>query len=374
MARRGRGEGTIRYRESDGRWEASVTLGSQRKSFYGKTRREVTEKLRTAQRDYEQGQFIGDGRQTVEQYLTSWLETKRPPEVRRSTWETYDRRIRVHVLPIIGRIKLTQLSAQHIQRVTSRGLASGRSSSTVSEAFGVLREALEDAVRLGLLAQNVADRASRPRRDTPEMHPLTGEEAQAFLDAIQTHWLSPLFTLALSTGMRQGELLALRWREVDLQAQRLSVVATMTWEEGAPLYTEPKTRRSRRQIALPPQMAERLRALQHQQRVQRLAAGAAWQGDRFDAVFSDELGFPLQSARVRGQFYRALKRAGLPHIRFHDLRHTCATLLLKQRVNPKIVSELLGHATVSITLDLYSHVLPDMQQEAAEAMSTALGW
>jgi integrase len=105
-----------------------------------------------------------------------------------------------------------------------------------------------------------------------------------------------------------------------------------------------------------------------------VAAGAAWQGERFDVVISDELGFPLKSDYVRRQFYRALADAGLPRVRFHDLRHTCATLLLQQRVNPKIVSELLGHATVSITLDLYSHVLPDMQQEAADAMASALGW
>jgi integrase len=376
MARRGRGEGSIRYR-ADGRWEVSVTLGDQRRSFYGKTRAEVTKKLTAAQRDFEQGQFIGDARQTVAQYLASWLETKRPPTVKAHTWAIYDSYVRVQINPVLGRVRLSQLSPQHIQQMTARALSHSLSPSTVSEVYGMLRQALKAAVRLGLIARDVTDQTDRPRRATREMRPLARDEAQRFIAVVATQRFarfSAFYNLALTTGMRIGELLAVKWRDVDLDTGRLSVVASLSWQVGTPIYALPKTRRSRRQIALAPYMVTMLREHRHQQRVLQVAAGPAWQGERFDAVFSDELGFPLQDSRIRRQFKAALAAADLPQVRFHDLRHTCATLLLQQRVNPKIVSELLGHSSVALTLDLYSHVHPDMQEEAARAMTTALGW
>lgn len=206
------------------------------------------------------------------------------------------------------------------------------------------------------------------------MGPLSLEETAALLEVARGHWLEPLFRLALTTGMREGELLALNRREGDLEAHHLSVVASMLWRHGEPVYSTPKARRSRRQIALVPEMVAMLREHRYQQRTQRLKAGPAWQGDRYDAVFTDELGFPLQRHRVVWQLERLLAEASLPRIRFHDLRHTCATLLLAQRVHPKVVSELLGHATVTMTLDRYSHVLPHMQEEAARAIGDLLTW
>lgn len=374
MARRGRGEGTIRYRTGEDRWEGTITLGSQRKSFYGKTRREVAERLRAAQRDYEAGQFIGDQRQTVEQYLVGWLETKRP-DVKESTWLTYEYLVRLYITPMIGRVKLTQLTAQQVQRVVAGVLAAGRAGKTANEVYGVLHQALRSAERLGLVARDVSERVDRPRFKTQEMRPLSPDEANAFLDAARGHWLEPLFRLALTTGMRQGELMALRWRDVELEAHRLSVVATMRWRGGDPVYTSPKTKRSRRQIAFPPEMAAALVAYRQRQRMWRVKAGPAWQGERYgDPVFSDELGFPLRAKRVAEQFKRLLRDAGLPVVRFHDLRHTCATLLLGRGVHPKVVSELLGHATVNMTLDRYSHVLPHMQEEAARAIGDTLQW
>lgn len=369
MARRGRGEGSIKHR-SDGRWEASVTLGDQRRSFYGKTRGEVVRKLGQAQRDYEQGLLIGDARQTMEQYLADWLESKRPPEVRASTWVGYERHVRNHIAPVVGRVKLGQLTPQHVQQVTSRCFAQGLSSSSVAEIYGVLRRALKAAVRLGLVAQNVTDRTSPPRRKTAEIHPLTREETQRFLASVEAHWLAPLFNLALSTGMRIGELLALKWRDVDLDVGQLSVVASMRWEFSEPLYTEPKSRRSRRLIKLHPEMVARLRAHRHQQRRQRLAAGPAWQGDRFDAVFTDELGFPLHDDRVRNQFYEALAAAGVPRRRFHDLRHTCASRLVNGGLPATWVQSYLRHADLATTLR-YLH--DDAAEQRKADAWTALG-
>ncbi len=371
MARRGRGEGTIRLR-SDGRWEATTTLGTQRKSFYGKTRREVTEKLHQAQRDYEQSQFIGDARQTVEQYLTSWLEMKRP-EIKDTTYRSYEMMARVHIIPVIGKIKLSALTAQHVQRMIAVALTEC-SGTTVGDVYGLLHQALRAAERLGLVARDVSERVSRPRAERHEMQPLSPDEVNLFLETARGHWLEALFRLALTTGMRQGELMALRWRDVDLDGRRLSVVATMLYRQGEPVYSTPKTKRSRRQIALAAEMVSALQRHQHQQRAWRLRAGPAWQGDRYDAVFSDELGFPLHGKRAVYAFKQLLAEVGLPERRFHDLRHTCATLLLARGVHPKIVSEMLGHSTVSITLDRYSHVLPHMQEDAARAIGETLQW
>ncbi len=379
MARRGRGEGTIR-RRSDGRWEAIATLGEQRRSFYGKTRAEVKQKLTEAQHDYAtHGQFIGDSRQTVEQYFASWMETKRPPELRASTWRDYDCRIRKHILPAIGSVRLTQLTPQHVQQAVATWTASGLAPGTIMVIFTILHEGLHAAVRLGLVLRNVTEQVERPRRVAHEMRPLSADEAQRLLayvaahDADDRYGQATLLQLALSTGMRRGELLALKWRDVDLDGGRLSVVASLNWAHRAPVTTEPKTKRSRRQIALAPQVVTSLREHRHRQRLLRVAAGPAWQ-EEFDAVFSDALGFPLHPAALLNRFKRLLTQAGVPPIRFHDLRHTCATLLLAQGVNPKIVSEMLGHSSVAITMDVYSHVLPHMQEEAARAVSRALGW
>lgn len=373
MARRGRGEGTIRYREGEGRWEASVMLGIQRKSFYGKTRREVTEKLRAAQRDYEQSQFVGDDRQTVAQYLASWLEMKRP-SLKSSTMEAYESYVRNHLVPVIGKVKLSALTAQHVQRVITVCQDAGLSGRSANEVYGVLHAALRSAERLGLVARNVSERVDRPRGRSREMRPLSADEANRLLEVAAGHWLEPLLRLALSTGMRRGELLALRWREVDLEARRLAVVATMTWRHGEPAYTTPKTERARRRVALLPEMVEALRRQRLIQRRWQMQAGAAWQGGRYDAVFSDELGFPLHAGRVAQQLNGLLTAADIATIRFHDLRHTCATLLLERGVHVKVVSELLGHSSVSITLGVYAHVLPHMQEDAARAMGEILRW
>ncbi len=184
--------------------------------------------------------------------------------------------------------------------------------------------------------------------------------------------MEALFTLALATGMRQGELLGLRWRDVDLDAEVVRVRQALTHDPTAHTYRfkEPKTKHSRRQIALAAPATQALKRQRIVQAEQRLKLGEAWLDQ--DLVFPNEGGGSLSPRTVHHRLVRLLKQAGLPRIRFHDLRHTAATLLLGARVNPKVVSEMLGHANIAITLDIYSHVLPDMQQDAAAAMSTVL--
>jgi integrase len=198
------------------------------------------------------------------------------------------------------------------------------------------------------------------------------EQAQQLLAAAQGERLEALYVLALATGVRQGEMLALRWRDVDLDGATLQARATVHYTKGGYLFTEPKTKYSRRRIALPEIVVEALREHRRLQLSERLALGPLWEA--MDLVFPDPAGKPIYGvSMVKHQFYPLLARAGLPRIRFHDLRHTAATLLLGRHTNPKVVSEMLGHSHVSVTLGIYSHVMPHRQQHAADAMDQALG-
>lgn len=371
MGRRGHGEGTI-YRRADERWVAQLSLeDGQRKTLYGRTRQEVVRRLAQAQRDLQLGLPLADERQTLAQYLEGWLETI-APTLRPDTVQRHREYVELHIVPGLGRHKLARLTPQQVQAFYADRLATGLASTTVNHMHATLHKALESAVRLGIIPRNVSDLVEVPRVRESQMHVLSREEARRLLDAVSGHRLEALFALALATGMRQGELLALHWREVDLEDGVLRVRATLKRNKrtGEWLFAEPKTRRSRRQIALAGEIVATLRQHRMRQAEERLRAGSAWQD--MDLVFCSPVGEPLSARGVVRQLEKVLARAGVSRIRFHDLRHTAATLLLAARVNPKIVSEMLGHASISITLDIYSHVLPDMQQDAASVMGAVL--
>lgn len=365
---------------SDGRWEARITLddGTTR-SFYAKTRVEAARKLAAAQRDREAGLPIVEVRQTVATYLASWLETVRPPRLVEETWQRYRECVELHIVPAIGRTSLAKLAPLQVQQLYATCAGKGLSSTTVKHVHAVLHRALESAVRLGLVQRNVSDMVEKPKKARPEIHPLTREQARAYLDAAASDRMEVFFILALATAMRQGELLALRWRDVELAPRppagggTISVNHTLKWRDGVAVWEPPKTASSRRLIAIAPPVVEALRRQKQQQRLERLAAGPAWV--EHDLVFADEIGGPLKGDFLRHKHNRILNAAQIaPRIRPHDLRHTCATLLLAQGVNPKVVSAMLGHSSVAITLDIYSHVLPHMLDDAAAAIATALGW
>jgi integrase len=375
MAKRGHGEGSV-YREKDGTWRAALSLspkeGGGRRFFRGQTRQEVQQKLAAARRAQEDGLPQVTGRQTVEHYLTSWLETVKPT-VRPRTWKRYAELMNQHAVPALGKTSLAKLTAQQVQRLYSAKLEEGLSSSTVHHLHAVLHRALKQAVRLGLVARNVTDVVDVPRMAEHDLHVLDREQVQQLLTAVAGDRLEALYVLAVSTGMRQGELLALRWQDVDLERRTVQVRATLqrTKEHGYVL-APPKTKRSRRQITLTSAACTALRVHRVRQAEERLALGPAWD-TTYDLVFPNTIGKPMDGTNLlHYHFYPLLKREDLPRIRFHDLRHTAATLLLGRGVNPKIVSEMLGHASIGITLDIYSHVLPDMQQHAAAEMDAAL--
>lgn len=250
-------------------------------------------------------------------------------------------------------------------------LREGLSFSTVHHLHGVLHRALKDAVQLGLVQRNVTEQVRAPRRQRTEMTVLSEEQGNRLLAATRGDRFEALFVLALTTGMRQGELLALKWRGLDLDGGSLQVRATLQYTVDGYRFSEPKTALSRRQIALPQMAIEALKLHHARQAEERLRLGPAW--NDLDLVFPNTIGHPMDGIHLlQRHFHPLLDKAGLPRMRFHDLRHTAATLLLGRGINPKIVSEMLGHSQIGITLGLYSHVTPHMQQQAADAMDAAL--
>lgn len=376
MARRGHGEGTV-FRRADGRYAAALRLeDGQRKWVYGETKSEVQRKLAALRRTVEDGLPVTPERGTVGEYLASWLETVKP-SLRESGWDSHQYFVERHIIPRIGWVRLAKLSPQQVQQLYASCLAAGLSSTTVNHLHGTLHRALENALRLGLVARNVSELVDVPRIEHREMRPLNREEARRLLEVAgeRQDRLLGLWSLALATGMRRGELLALHWADVDLGDKNgvgasLQVRWSLRHAHGRAIWTETKTRASRRRIRLAREIAQELQQHRRRQIEERMLVGAAWRDN--DLVFSTAIGTPLMGRNVLRSLHRLLEVAGLPRIRFHDLRHTCATLALLGNVQVKVVMEMLGHSNSRITIDLYSHVLPDMQQDAASTLAAIL--
>jgi len=367
---RGRGEGSI-FMRKEGLWVAEISLDDgRRKTLYAKTKAEAAEKLRYVQRQIDEGSFVYDDSQTLGQYLRNWLVTKQI-EMRPSAFRRVEEHVRLRLVPALGQMRLTKLAPQQIQTVYTESLTQGLAPSTVRGMHFTLRNALETAVEQGTLSRNPAQAVKKPRQMRSEMQVLNAEQARALIEAARGERLEALYLLALHTGMRQGELLGLRWKDVHLDLNSLHITTTVSWDSTGYHFGEPKTKRSRRRIALSPAIVGVLLAHRTRQVEERLKAGAAWQDHGL--VFPTLLGTPQSPSNIRTRsMNRILTRAQLPLVRFHDLRHTAATLALSANVNPKIVSEMLGHSSVAFTLDTYSHVLPTMQTDAAAVMDRVL--
>jgi len=368
--RRGNREGSLTKRP-DGRWEARITLDNgKRKSFFARTRQEAARRLTEALRDYEKGLPIVGDKQVLRTYLVEWLEIIRPA-LRESSWQRYEEICRLHLIPQLGGTPLSKLTAQQLNRLYAQKLADGLSPQMVRYIHVTAHKALQNALHVGLVQRNVASFATAPRKQRRKMHVFNAEQARTFLEAARGDPFEALYVLAITCAMRLGELLALQWSDVDLEAGHLQVRTSVRKHRRRFAFNEPKTDHGRRKLALTHLAQEALQAHRDYQKGKRLAAGSAW--NQTDLVFCNEVGLPLDGISVmRYRYAPLIKSAGLPRIRFHDLRHTCATLLLLAGVHPKVVSEMLGHASITITLDLYSHVLPDMQREATSALDELL--
>jgi integrase len=363
--RRGRGEGGIRYRADKGLWVSEVRTGAgKRRTVYGKTKQEVQDRLRRLHNDIASGIGTEASSLTVGQWLARWLEIVKPT-VEPGTYEPYARHVRLHLTPHIGNVKLVKLSKSHIREWYAK-LASGGMSAAMQRKVGTtLTIALNQAVRDDLLPGNPALKIKKPKAQKPDIAPLDPEQVIAFLQAARTDRLFAFYRTALDSGARPGELFALLWPDVDFEGQFITINKSLENIGGRLRVKAAKTAKSRRRVDL---SAETIKALV-EHRKQMLA-----EGHIAGPVFCASCGGYLRIDNLRFySFLPILEKAGLSERRLYDLRHTCATLLLLADVPAKVVSERLGHASITMTLDTYSHVLPTMQRNAADVLGRLLG-
>ncbi len=324
------------------------------------------------------GRFADPGTTKVAEFCERWLEAV-VPTLRPSTARSYTDLMHNWVEPRIGSVRLAHLDAGHIARLHSdllkngrvRGNGGGLSPRTVGYVHRVLHHALRDAGRWGLLPNNPAELINPPRVVRKEMQAWSPSEARRFLEHVDGDRLATRWSLFVTTGLRRGEVLSVRWKDVDLDRGVLAVRQTyLISGKSTADFGEPKTAKGRRTVSLDADTVAELRRHRRHQLEERLVAGSEW-GDH-DLVFTDEMGSPLHPNRITIGFKRLAIAAGLPPIRLHDLRHTAATLALSAGIHPKIVSERLGHSTISITLDTYSHVIENLQADAADQIRKAL--
>jgi integrase len=377
----GNGTGTVYPRRNkDGRitgYRGSYfTADGRRRYVSAKTKTEARRVLRQAMSDADRGLIFDADNLKVGEYLDRWLSDSVSDTVKATTFERYEQIARLHLKPALGRVKLKALTPAHVRSLYREKLEAGSSARTVRYVHTTLHKALKQAVMDGLIARNATEAVKPPQPSREEIHPLTPEQAKHLLQVAHEigDRLEALYVLAIHTGLRQGELLGLKWDDVDLDDGSLQVRRTLSITKSGRVFTSPKTTRSRRSVKLTSNATEALKSHLKRQLAEMDRVGSLWSpGDADGLIFASETGEPLDRRAVtKLKFKPLLKRAGLPVIRFHDLRHTCATLLLTRNVNPKIVSEMLGHSSIAITLDTYSHVLPNMRNQAAAAMEEAL--
>jgi integrase len=379
--RRGNGEGSITRHKKSGlymaRYWVELPEGRRvRKTIYGKTRELVAEELTQALANRNRGIVVDDENMTVEQFMTRWLEDTARGNLAPRTFHNYHLQIRRHIVPAIGRVKLSKLTPAHVQSLYASKLRDGLKPSSVRTIHAVLRRALGQATKWNMIPRNPAADVDPPRVRQDEIKPLSPSQARMFLDAARGDRFEALYVLSLTTGLRMGEALGLRWTDIEFgdetlrvnrQLQRLRRVGD---KAGTLVFSEPKNA-SRRTLDLPQRALEALRTHRKRQLEEQLRTGAA--GRENNLVFASTIGTPLDAQNIINRHFKPLLRnAELPAIRWHDLRHTCATLLLSRGTHPKLVQHLLGHASIAITLDRYSHWIPSMGRHTATAMEDAL--
>lgn len=374
--KRGQNEGTITKRK-DGRYMGRIRLGYDvngkevRRTVYGRTKREVLEKLDVLKQLWRQGYPVAVEQQTVRQHLTCWLEEVAKPSIRPSTYRSYEQIVRNHLIPALGRNRLTALTPQHVQIMINAKTEAGLAPNSVRTIRAVLRKALNQAVKYGQVPRNVAALADPPATKHYEARYLNLEQARIFVTAIEGDRLEALYRVAVALGLRQGEILGLRWADIDLERRTMNVRFQMQRVEGKFQFVEVKSHQSVRIVDLPMMLMRVMRAHRARQNQERLLAGDRWQD--WELVFCTKHGTPFDGPNVTRYFQAVLEGCGLPRLRFHELRHSCASLLAAQGLSPDEVRRLLGHSDIRLTLNTYTHQFPEMRRRAADAMDALFG-
>ncbi len=365
-------QGSI-YLRKDGRWAATITIAhNKRRTFYGKTRQEVHEKLKNALYELPRRTLIGIAHPTVEQFIKYWLANL-VETANASTYIRYEQVVRIHIIPELGSLYLEKLTPQHLTTFYNQKIEDGLSASTIPLLHTCLYQTLMQAIQEGYVEHNACEKVALPNRAYDVIHPLSKEQARQFLKAIRGHQFEALFTLALATGMRRGELLALKWQDLDLVAGVLQVCRTFNQKQTQEIiYAEggSKANSNRRSIIIAPFALDPLKQHRVLQFEAKSQAGDHWH--KLDLVFCTSNGESLPRNSAIKSLNRFLQTASLPPIGFRDLRHTTATLLLDQGVHPKVVQELLGHRNIEMTLKLYNYGAPKSQREVINQLNIDL--
>lgn len=368
--RRGHNEGSI-YQRSDGLWVASVSLGMvngkrKRKYIYGKTRAEVNRERLKLQHELQRGVPVQTAGTTVAAFLEQWLATVKS-NVRPKTYLSYSGIVNTHLVPALGRHRIERLIQQHMHEMMVEKAASGLSLRTVTYIRSVLRAALNQAMKWDLIPRNVATLVNPPQVDVYQPKTLSKTEAARLIATLRGDRLEALYAVSLSVGLRQGEILGLRWEDVDFDQGSVLIRKQLQVIDGQPTFTEPKSKMSRRTIPLPASVVDLLGQHRQRQLEERIRAGGQWQS-QWGLVFTTPVGRPLDDSSLRKHFKQTLERADLPPMRFHDMRHSAASMLAARGVHPSVAQRILGHANISTTLAVYTHVEEAMMRQATDLM------
>lgn len=382
--RRGHNEGSI-YQRKDGRWVAEVsyrdpdTNEPKRKPFYGKSRQDVITAKKEWEKEFEDTGVVPVAKLLTKDWLTSWLTTYKKPSVRENTFEGEKRIVEKHLIPVIGHYPLKDLRADHIQKMLNQKLVDGSlkgdkplSPRMCEHIFVVLHDALEQAVKNQVIARNPCKAVNKPKKTRTEFTPWTQTQTNSFLKSVKGSRWFPLYMVAWGAGLRRSEILGLQWPDIDLKKGSLTVNRVLVKVTGTPPYRfeDPKTKRSRRTIPLPGPVVKELKTWKVAQTAEKLAFKGPY--NELNLVFTNEAGQPINPDFISRRFHKDLTAAKLPAIRFHDLRHGHATMLLELGENLKVISDRLGHSTINMTADTYAHVAERMQRSASTKLGKTL--
>lgn len=393
--RRSNGEGSISKR-LDGRYMGQVSIPnpitgkSKRETFYGKTQKEVLEKINEIKYQVQTGTFTAENDITVGNWILTWLREYKDNRIKKGTLTNYTNYVNSHIIPYLGNIKLQELRADQIQgfynhllkegrKKPSANKESGLSPTTIKRIHIIINSALKQALKNGIINKNPASAVTIPKQLKHEIQPLSREEIQLFLETAKEDRLYAAFILECGTGLRRGELLGLKWQDIDLENKILQVNRSLVVQYDVnakdkgkkATYLEfetPKTEKSKRVISIPDNVVAELKTHRIRQKEEKLRIGKYYTDE--DLVFCNIDGSRLHPVSFVSYFKNLLKKAGVRDVRFHDLRHSVATLLLEMNEHPKVVQELLGHSTITTTLDIYSHVNLEKKEQAAAKLNT----
>ncbi len=356
--------------------ERNPVTGKRRRKYktVNGTKSEAKKVMRQMVYEMENGIAIEPSKMTVAEFLRQWLSDYCKPNLAPRSYESYKMIVEKHLIPELGNIKLKKLKPFHIQSYQSKKLSSGRrdgkkgglSNTTVNRHNTLLSSALNYAVRMQMLPKNPAKAVKPPREDNREMVVLNEDQIKKLLDNCEDDWIYNIIYFSVNTGMRRGEVIGLRWKDVEFNNKvvRVNQICQRIRNKGI-IFKEPKTQASRRSIAISRDLIKLLKNIRKKQNEQKLFMGEKYYTEQ-NLVFCNDDGTPMNPQGVTRKFKQVAKSAGFPDMRLHDLRHTHASLLLSKNISPKVIQERLGHKNISQTLDTYSHVSPKMQREAAE--------